>query len=239
MVWSATCDIPEFTCIIKYFGFGIKSSYWQTQETQYLISVNKNVRSLRKDDIVLASAGVHWSRFCHAKASALNIKFRDERFELYLQNLLSNLVDPEHTDHCGRQGRDRGPMILWRESLPQHFPSSNGIFFPVSINESRVTHCQVMTAEMYGGHSHAHETTTSELIGTCEPNCLPVNWQNVIANKFVSGFCIPVVPVFDALVCQHDHHDTSGDPGDCTHYDDTINTFLNERFLQQWKDMLH
>jgi hypothetical protein len=233
------CTMQHINAVAMYYGFCSRRSIWsQDKLNAQLLKIAKEVETFRAGDVILAATGVHFKRVCNKEASSQPLQFSDEKYESYARSLLS-IVNTAGKHRC--QQLSSLPTVLWRDVLPQHFPSSNGLFDP-SLHPKMTTPCAAMTPAMYHGQSRAHQLVhfgngaqSAAGRGVCEPNCLPANWQNAVIKTFLSRQCISSVPVFDAVACLHEEHysNTKGDAGDCTHYSLEVNHFLNDRFLSE------
>ena len=237
------CDMPpKLNSVAIHYGFGRASAWKWSLDMTHLLHMQKEVETFRPRDVILASTGVHFKRVCNKDNTSLSatsssrLHFSDGKYESYVRSLLS-IVNPAGQERCKQLSQL--PTVLWRDVLPQHFPSSNGLFDP-ALHPNMTTACTAMTPEMYHGQSRAHDAIdfgngaqSFAALGVCEPNCLPANWQNAVIQSSLSKQCISPLPVFDEVACLHKEHvsDTGGRTVDCTHYSLGLNHLINDRFL--------
>lgn len=241
------CALADLGASAHFYGFGIRSAWKWTQKADHLLRIAKAVEALGAGDVLLASSGIHFTRVCRkidwgdaegSDAGPPPLQFADDKYEYYVQSLLS-IVNPAGRGRCKQL--QPLPILLWRDVLPQHFPSSNGLYDP-SLHPNMTSPCFPMTKEVYTGQSRAHYSLdfgngaqSAARLGQCEPNCLPANWQNKVVKPFLEEQCVWSLRVFDELACLHEHHVQK--EGDCTHYSMEVHALLNDRFLAQVSKM--
>ena len=219
------CNLKALNSIAQYFAFRDTTA----DDRYHLSLISKKIARLEPKDIILASIGVHWPHICKELQNAVfdvEHAILNTTFEIYLYKLLA-LVLPSRSvekdsSNCSAllSYRRSYPTVLFRESLPQHFPSFNGMY-DANNNRHRSSECVPMTLNMYNGMSDL----------PCSPNCLPATWQNIVARAHLKLQCVPIIEVFNALSCGYFLHSSKGD---CTHYESkAVNAFLNDRFLRK------
>lgn len=126
------CSLSQFDSSAVFLGFGHLFQWERTLITEHLQLISRTLASLKSNDVVLFSVGVHWHYFCDQPLKPDEVA-SFSNFEHALRTLMSLLPPPaqmhENVPSPDTQGRvDSAPTILYRESLPQHFASANGQF---------------------------------------------------------------------------------------------------------------
>jgi len=124
------------------------------------------------------------------------------------------------------------PLLIWRETLPQHFPTSNGgyplgqkfVGDVVGLTPGEKLTCAPLTPERAVGAG-------LQQYQTCNPNCLPSTWQNDLANPVMLEQCVDILYTYEDFRCLHLYH-TNEDNWDCTHYHLELVHYLNWKLLK-------
>ena len=188
------CEIVRLGLSMEYWPYGRLKSYKETTQKSYRASLSNRVSSLCGRDIIVANLGIHWDfqstigEFKEALQEFFGLIHAKERCELASENSKNIPV----------------PIILWRETIPQHFNTSNGHYAGDNLAR-HYKQCAPMTAERYVGDGLKNE---------CIPSCMYANYHNDVANKIARSICVDIIPVWDELICFHDLHLGAGD---CAH----------------------
>ena len=127
-----SCFVNELNTSAVFLGYGRLFQWGRTLTDDHMRLIAQTVSSLNQTtDAVLFGVGVHWHYFCGNELSRASLNSMNN-FEYALLRLLSLITLPQISP--GASGLSRisnsivtpGPILLYRESLPQHFSSSNG-----------------------------------------------------------------------------------------------------------------
>ena len=125
----------------------------------------------------------------------------------------------EHVDKRSKQ-----TMFIWRETVPQNHPSSNGIWIPKCHMSCR---CVPLNTRMKLGQG---------LSGSCEPSCFPANARNILANRILEKSLVPIAKIYEPLsTTSFNIHKT--DVG-CTHLNVDSILFSNFAWLNLYVNNL-
>lgn len=111
------CNISLTNSTLKFFGIGKKFAWGLLPRVA--VTLNNTMTSLSPSDVVILNLGVHWSQSCFSKFHISN--------DDYLKELLSlkPFLD-EELQLCQKLPESKYPLLLWKETGPQNFPTSNG-----------------------------------------------------------------------------------------------------------------
>jgi hypothetical protein len=98
------------------------------------------------------------------------------------------------------------PIVIWRETSPTHFPSTNGWYYenwcnPHDIDDNgKPCQCVALTDEMRQGIAkpRGHQPSYPHN-PDCLPQCLPANARNTIALSEIGHTNIVIERIYDAL----------------------------------------
>ena len=116
----------KFNSTLRFFGIG-KRFAWATLGPAYA-TLNRTLHLLGPTDAVVMNMGLHWAMSCSPKHRGANHE--------YVKDLLAleDVLDLMSTNSCRQHHTSFSlsyPLLVWRETLPQHFPTSNGLYPPV------------------------------------------------------------------------------------------------------------
>jgi hypothetical protein len=206
---------------MEYWPYGRISTYHATQQSGYKDWLSKRVSEASSSDVIVANLGIHWDY----KASVADFEAAIVCF-FELMGWDKNITDRcqsnnnHHHDKAVHERRNM-PIVLWRETSPQHFNTSNG-HYPGDSAPERFKSCAPATASRASGSALGNE---------CIPNCLPTNWHNEAANSLAQSSCVTIIHMWKELICLHDYHKGRGD---CAHMLDDEKT----QALFHWKLLL-
>jgi hypothetical protein len=236
---------------VIYHGYGNFKTWKNSTSALHVEDIKSTISKLNTNDVILFNVGLHWQSAKCSRPAGINININTTNNKIYrssygteeyqdVVNFMTHIVLPaNHSANCNsstaRNKCDKsdksvtkemevsGPLVLWRETFPQHFPTSNGHYpdpdnpFVITLS---ATHnpCVPMTPAMYLGQG---------LPNNCNPNCLPATWQNDVALPIMRCNCIGIISVFRSLMCLERFH-VNSKLGDCTHYEEKrVGAFVN------------
>ena len=242
--FEGECYIDWLNSTLMFRGVG-RIHQWGTLRSPEVV-LKDAFRELRRSDILVFNIGIHYQHYCRA-FSKNQLQESDMNFYKRSVQSMLDVLNQElfvNNTHCGNAPcntstnngyyqccrRCDKPRIIWRESLPQHFNTSNGEFpnkaERASFRKHLVGDCTELTPEMYNGLGLPNE---------CVPNCLPANWRNDLVKSLLTEACFEYFPVYsDMLPMKQMHAHQNGSP-DCTHYTEQANHYLNGKLLEQIK----
>ena len=110
--------------------------------------------------------------------------------------------------------------VMWRESTPQNFPTSNGQWATHGFCKQECP-CVPLSLNMKFGFG---------LYPRCEPSCYPANIRNVLTNPIVEAAHMPVLRIYDALADAP--FNIHRNELDCTHLNSDALIYLNEELIR-------
>ena len=125
-----SCIIKSTNSSLRFFGIGKKFGWGLLPHVAH--TLNATMRTLTSTDVVVLNLGVHWSQSCLKKFQHQNEEYAKEL--LSLQPLLDqdlDLCQDAHRDNMELTSTlqpRRYPLLIWKETSPQHFPTSNGLY---------------------------------------------------------------------------------------------------------------
>jgi hypothetical protein len=144
-------------------------------------------------DIVLLNFGAHFD----APAKILNITRR-----------LAEEYNQTRTHHSSTH-----PILLWRETAPQHFhPSSNHLAVPMGY---------------YAGSANQSCTPFTNYTRAYRDD-----FRNRISEKWMSKYSIPIMKIWNVSAPAWDQHYFSATKSDCTHFCEASGVYY------YWRDLL-
>ena len=167
--------------------------------------------------------------------------------EIYYEALSSlvsdlGLTGYSHQQRCRNISDPYLPFVMWRETLPQHFASSNG-HYP-SENKTNTHDCVPLTKKQRQGSSprlellstpapmpKAESVIPQSTVTHCDPSCLPANWQNHVANSLMQQLCIDIISSWLEFSCLYNQHNK--EYRDCSHLSETGNYILLGHMLDR------
>ena len=229
----------------EFFPFGRKQGWKRSGTKAYRQAMKGYVAQLGQEDVLIFNMGLHFDE----TATSQNFS---SFYALALKALVSDLslTGFSQQQRCGHPNESIPflPTVVWRDTLPQHFNSSNG-HYPFH-NTSDRSVCVPMTASQQMGNSESSSPLSASLSSpavmitedltnnnssiqsstTCDPSCLPANWQNHIANALMADLCIDVLATWRVFRCLHGQHAKAY--GDCSHLTEAGNHLLIGHLLQ-------
>jgi len=181
---------------LEFIGGGLQWQFAGKHPYNLANEFQQIVKTLGQRDVIEINSGVHD-----------NLK----------HDILNDSVAVAHAVAAGMPKNAKGPIVLWRETTPQHFQSSNGMY--PGRDFGKPGQCSAMTHDMLLGKG---------LKGACRPECTRANIRNELTNSVLAESSVPVLQVWQGLVPFHDQHLY---PGDCTHWSRSVVHFLIETFL--------
>ena len=112
--------------------------------------------------------------------------------------------------------------VVWRETVPQNFPTANGHYaYHGFCEKDGGCPCVPLSLTMRFGYG---------LYPRCEPSCYPANIRNVLTNPIIEASKMQLLRVYDALVDApfNIHRDNF----DCTHINSDALIFMNEHVIR-------
>lgn len=237
----------------EFFPFGRKQGWKRSMSKAYRQIMQGFVAQMTHKDVLIFNMGLHFDE----TATSNN-------FTLFYTSALSTLLDDLGlTTRYSRQQRCMNltdpylPRVLWRDTLPQHFNSSNGHFpflntsernicVPLSPSQRTGGHKSVENLVSFQSTSTLSSSKTIEQNGTgtgagagtaaavCDPSCLPANWQNHVAHSFMQDMCVDSLSVWREFSCLHSQH--AGAYQDCSHLSTMGNLVLIGRMVEHLFD---
>jgi hypothetical protein len=211
----------------EFYPYGRKQGWKRSASKIYRQAMHGYVSQLAQQDVLIFNMGLHFDESATTQNSAsfyssvLSTLVRDLGLTGYSQKQRClNLTDPYL------------PYVLWRETLPQHFNSSNGHYPLHILKSSERSVCVPLTASQRNGTSLSSASTSP-----CDPSCLPANWQNVMASSVMNELCVDTLPLWQDFSCLYNQHAASY--GDCSHLTETGNIILIGRMLQHIFEKKH
>jgi hypothetical protein len=136
-----TCHIERYNATAVFLGYGRLYQWSHTLTPSHLQVIARTAAALLPRDVILLGVGVHWHHFCDQHALRKGQLASLMNFEHALLRLLA-LLPTASQQYFTPQPHIRGdhkeasqvavaaslPTLIYRESLPQHFISSNGQF---------------------------------------------------------------------------------------------------------------
>lgn len=181
---------------LEFIGGGLQWEFAGKRPYNLANEVRQVVKTLGQRDVLEINSGVH------------------ENLE---SDILNNSVAVAHGVAATMPKNAKGPVVLWRETTPQHFQSSNGMY--PGRGFGKPGRCSAMTPEMLLGKG---------LKGACRPECTHANIRNELTNPVLAESSVPILKVWQGLVPFYDQHLYAGD---CTHWSRSVVHFLIETFL--------
>ena len=236
---TSICQFNGNSSTISFLAFGRKNNWIHSCDANHMQLIANTTSRLSERDVILFGVGVHWHYVCGQRFPAGKYM---ENFEYALTKLMELLPLVKKNSHCS--GRCcvglQSPTIIFRESFPQHFLSSNGQYpvYPMSdyysllkipLNSPKVFSCPPLTRLSSSGAGLL--LLTGRSLKKCIPNCLPSTWQNDVANYKLQNYCVDTHRIFNHLECidasgQHNNGKT-----DCTHYRSPIHSYVNYQLV--------
>ncbi len=228
----------SITTRVEYIKYGMVNEDWRfSMDDKHIAMLKDRIQQLQHGAFIVMNLGSHYAQQHTSGNVTVEILYQ-RGMESFFQLLELDFNDTSCThkdfmannthisfhNHTLLHNNNKKKKInyIWRETLPQHFGSSNG-FWPRRQDNSRS--CPPMTLERLQGHGL--------LNNECDPTCTPLNWLNIQASKLISAVCNPVIHVmkcFGALLCfDHQHYPWNGD---CLHFQPIGDRYLNWIFLQ-------
>lgn len=211
---------------IEFWPYGVLSTYHATEQAGYQDWLSLRMSQTSSTDIIVMNLGIHWD---------FNKTVRDfeEALESFFKLMgwkeeLSRRCESGHSVQKKQIYDNNKPIVLWRETIPQHFNTSNG-HYPGDGAPRVYRQCAPATIARSTGKAFGTE---------CIPNCFPSNWHNDVANKLVHhlsscGININIIHLWEELICLHDSH-KGITTGDCAHLsnDEKTNALLHWKLLK-------
>ena len=114
-----SCIITNMNITFRFYGLGKKFVWGQLPRVGYTLNNTLYNINLTQNDVIIFNMGLHWTELCHGKYHLVNDQYGHE--------LLSIRVILKELDLCHKSGESI-PLLIWRETFPQHFPTSNGLY---------------------------------------------------------------------------------------------------------------
>jgi hypothetical protein len=212
----------------EFFPFGRKQGWKRSSSKAYRHGLKGYIAQLTNQDVLIFNMGLHWDETATITATSHDFT------SLYSNTLSTQVHDLGLTGYsqkkrCHNLTDLYLPTVLWRETLPQHFNSSNG-HYPLHNTSDRGA-CVPLTAMRQNGNgltSWPREGHEGKNI-ICDPSCLPANWQNNLAGALMKDLCVESLSTWWDFSCLHKQHASSY--GDCSHLNEVGNYILIGRML--------
>lgn len=226
----------------EFFPFGRKQGWKRSMTQAYRQTIQGYIAQMTSSDVLIFNMGLHFDETATSSGN----------FMSYYSNALGTLVkDLGLTTSYSRQRRCSNttdpylPLVLWRETLPQHYNSTNG-HYP-SRNSSNKEICVPLTPlQRLGSPSslafpfsatgmssslqdHKEGVARPVKHELCDPSCLPANWQNDAAGAVMQDLCVSSVAVWEDFSCLHRQHTKAYH--DCSHLTEAGNHILVDRIV--------
>ena len=117
------CYVSKHNITALFLGYGRLYRWKYTQSEEHIHDITTTLGMMSSRDVIMFGIGVHWGYDCD---NALETKqlLTIDNFEFALLKLLRMIPTiPKSAVHSTTQAY---PYLVYRESLPQHFSSSNG-----------------------------------------------------------------------------------------------------------------
>lgn len=227
--FEGECFVPSLNASLLYRGMG-RVHKWGSLSPPHVI-LRDALQELGSSDVLVFNIGVHYHHYCKAHTQKELQEADISFFNSTLLSLVRVLIEDFHV--CSQPpcalntpGSSRAvPLVVWRESLPQHFNSSNGEW----ANKADPLHrkhdtssCVPLTVDRQLG---------AGLPGACVPNCLPANWRNAVSTPVIEQTCLVRLELYADLVSHSELHP----PLDCTHYSREANEYMNLKLMDLLK----
>lgn len=230
------CYSSSLNITLKFRGVG-RISKWAVLPAPHVV-VNETIQELTKHDILIFNIGVHYMHWCKVKSKELLSEVISRAYETALQDILRTLSTNGYKSTNNVQNETKNvvsagssdalsgdlPQLIWRDTLPQHFNTSNGEY----INKvdkiwrqyfNTNQHCVPMSHAMFDGRA---------IPGVCIPNCLPANWRNHISDPIIHNHPYLLhLKLYDDFIHLSEYHPDK----DCTHYNKEANEFANLKLI--------
>jgi len=181
---------------LEFIGGGLQWQLAGKQPYNLASEFRRVVKTLGQRDVLEINSGVH------------------DNLE---DDIVNNSVAVARAVADAMPSKAKGPIVLWRETTPQHFQSSNGMYPGRGFGKPK--RCSAMTPEMLLGKG---------LKGACQPECTHANIRNELTNAVLAKSSVPVLHVWQGLIPFYDQHLYAGD---CTHWSRSVVHFLIETFI--------
>jgi hypothetical protein len=188
------------------------------------------VAQLSENDVLIFNMGLHFDETVTDSSNSIvshsSAFYRDQLFNL-VKDL--GLTGYSHKRRCQNLSDPYLPFVVWRETLPQHFNSSNGHYPFLNTSDRNV--CVPLTPSRRNGSELMPASSFSGEVSDrkCDPSCSPANWQNDIANSLMHELCVDTLPLWSEFSCLHNQHAVSY--RDCSHLTETGNLIFINRVL--------
>jgi hypothetical protein len=123
------CPLAALNATLRFFGIGKKFAWARLPSAAH--TLNHTLQSLSGADAIVLNLGVHWGQSCHAKYRGSNNDYARELASLEPVLASDLFVRPCRKGEEVRSARNllsARPLLVWKETSPQHFPTSNGLF---------------------------------------------------------------------------------------------------------------
>lgn len=217
----------------EFYPFGRKQGWKRSLSKTYRQSMQGFVAQMTQKDVLVFNMGLHFDETATSR----------DYSSFYSEALATLVQDLGLTSSYSRQRRCLNmtdpylPYVIWRDTLPQHFNSTNG-HYPFHNTSDRTT-CVALSQSQRSGKMPSSSALTSSStyvddygnINTCDPSCLSANWQNDIAASVMQSLCVARASIWEEFSCLHMQHAKSY--GDCSHMTDIGNLILVQRIVSQ------
>ena len=116
---STTTTTTTTTTTLRFYGVGKKFLWGRLP--RMISNLNTTLQVLNSSDVVVFNMGLHWTQSCHRQYRVANKEYAKELLSLEV------LLDRD-IRLCQSTTTTTTPLLIWRETFPQHFPTSNGLY---------------------------------------------------------------------------------------------------------------
>ena len=214
--FRGTCDLSHMNSWMEFYGYGQAGSWKATQEPSFIKLWTDKIDALRPNDVLIFTAGLHWIEQTKEQSIANN----NNPVPSYIA-AFDRLLTLLKLNDCS----NKTTTVLWRETTPQHFLTSNGHNPMFNSTVSKEQCAPNMTLAMQRGQALGD--------GRCDPNCLPANWINEVASKLLNKVActkIHTVKLWYELACFGGEHKPLY--SDCTHWTPLVDVAINGKILE-------
>ena len=201
-------ELNYFNVSISYVPLG---KIWKEHgQTKVLLEIMKNEWQ-RKPDAIVLNQGIHHQDVESEVA-------QEEDSLIYMANIVADFYRKRD---IASNGLNNETILIWKETNPQNFPSSNGFYMNECGAKFHNCKCCPLSVSMELGQG---------LKNNCQPGCFAANTRNLLTNGIISAAGIHISHVYDPLVkAQWNIH--LGEYYDCTHLNTDAILFVNNAWL--------
>ena len=248
LIWegnrTSKCQFDSQSTTISFLGIGRQNEWADTWAVKHLQLIADTASALSHRDIILFGLGVHWHYQCGLQHPA---GVGEDNFEYAVNKLMKllPLVKKTHNNNscvgagcCFGNQFINSPRIIFRESFPQHFATSNGQYAMKLSSNSDTPRTRKLLIDSLPSRGNVGCPPLNKMsnsgagTSTCNPNCLPATWQNDFISIKLEPYCIDTYHIFKHLICisgvegQQRYR-----KGDCTHYKRPVHNYVNFLFM--------